>query len=92
MLSDYQINILNKVCWDYDINGEDVYQILTTRDDSSYPISFETLRYKVLKYIKPKELENIFTKIEITDIFSNINVNKVRNQETKNYILRLKIK
>ena len=83
------IEILESVCWDYDINGNDVYYILTTKDDSIYPISFETLRYKVLNYISIDKLKSIFTSEEICDIFSDIKVNKIRNPITKQFLIFL---
>jgi hypothetical protein len=83
------IEILEAVCWDYDINTNDVYYILTTKDDSSYPALFEILRYKVLKYISIDKLKNIFTSQEIYDIFSDIKVSKIRNPITKQFLISL---
>lgn len=83
------IEILKAVCWDYDINANDVYYILTTKNDSNSPISFETLKYKVLKYISIDKLKNVFTSKEIYDIFSDIKVNKIRNPITKQFLISL---
>ena len=65
------IEFLEAVCWDYDINSNDVYTILKTKKDDDLPISFDVLRKKVLKYVSIIKLQEIFTLEELKDIFSN---------------------
>lgn len=45
------------VCWDYEIRAVDVYNILRTKDDTEFPISYDVLRKKVLKYISVDNLK-----------------------------------
>ena len=54
------IEFLEAVCWDYDINSNDVYTILKTKKDDDLPISFDVLRKKVLKYVSIIKLQEIF--------------------------------
>ncbi|MGJ0333189.1 hypothetical protein NG752_04055 [Aliarcobacter cryaerophilus] len=82
------IECLEAVCWDYDINANDVYTILKTKKDDDFPISFDVLRKKVLKYISIDNLQKIFTLEELKDIFSGINPKIIRNPETRDFYLR----
>jgi uncharacterized protein (DUF433 family) len=82
------IECLEAVCWDYDINANDVYNILKTKNDENFPISFDVLRKKVLKYVSIAKLQEIFTLEELKDIFSGINPNTIRNPETRDFYLR----
>ena len=84
----YNIECLEAVCWDYDINANDVYTILKTKKDDDFPISFDVLRKKVLKYISIDNLQKIFTLEELKDIFSGINPKTIRNPETRDFYLR----
>ena len=84
----YNIECLEAVCWDYDINANDVYTILKTKKDDDFPISFDVLRKKVLKYISIDNLQKIFTLEELKDIFYGINPNTIRNPETRDFYLR----
>ena len=82
------IEFLEAVCWDYDINSNDVYTILKTKKDDDLPISFDVLRKKVLKYVSIIKLQEIFTLEELKDIFSGINPNTIRNPETRDFYIR----
>ena len=82
------IEIFEAVCWDYDINANDVYTILKTKKDDDFPISFDVLRKKVLKYVSISKLQEIFTLEELEDIFSGINPYTIRNPETRDFYLR----
>ena len=82
------IEFLEAVCWDYDINSNDVYTILKTKKDDDFPISFDVLRKKVLKYVSIAKLQEIFTLEELKDIFSGINPNTIRNPETRDFYLK----
>ena len=57
IIDEKPIEYLNAVCWDYEINAKDVYYILTTKEHKNYPISFDTLRKKVLKYVSIPKLQ-----------------------------------
>ena len=82
------IEFLEAVCWDYDINSNDVYTILKTKKDDDLPISFDVLRKKVLKYVSIIKLQEIFTLEELKDIFNGINPNTIRNPETRDFYIR----
>ena len=82
------ISCFEAVCWDYNINAKDVYSILKTKNDKDYPISFDVLRKKVLKYIPVQKIQNVFSKNELKDVFSGINPNTIRNPETKSFYIR----
>ena len=84
----YNIECLEAVCWDYDISANVVYTILKTKKDDDFPISFDVLRKKVLKYVSIAKLQEIFTLEELKDIFSGINPNTIRNPETRDFYLR----
>ena len=83
------IKYFEVVCWDYEINAKDVYNILKTKNDKDFPISFDVLRKKVLKYIPITKLREIFSTNEMIEIFSGINSNTLRNPLTKEYITAL---
>ena len=89
IIDEKPIEYLNAVCWDYEINAKDVYYILTTKEHKNYPISFDTLRKKVLKYVSVPKLREIFSTNEMIEIFSGINPNTLRNPLTKEYITAL---
>ena len=78
------------VCWDYEINAVDVYNILRTKDDIDFPISYDVLRKKVLKYISVDNLKNIFTDEQLKELFADISLKTIRNPETKVFIKELK--
>ena len=85
------IEFLEAVCWDYDINSNDVYTILKTKKDDDFPISFDVLRKKVLKYISIDNLQKIFTLEELKDIFNGINPNTIRNPETRYFLRKIEL-
>lgn len=78
------------VCWDYEIKAVDVYNILRTKDDADFPISYDVLRKKVLKYVSVEKLKNIFTDEQLKEIFSDISLRTIRNPDTKDFIKELK--
>ena len=78
------------VCWDYEIKAVDVYNILRTKDDADFPISYDVLRKKVLKYVPVEKLKNIFTDEQLKEIFSDISLRTIRNPDTKDFIKELK--
>ena len=89
IIDEKPIEYLNAVCWDYEINAKDVYYILTTKEHKNYPISFDTLRKKVLKYVSIPKLREIFSTDDMKEIFAGINPNTLRNPLTKEYITAL---
>lgn len=78
------------VCWDYEIKAVDVYNILRTKDDTDFPISYDVLRKKVLKYISVDNLKNVFTNEQLKELFADISLRTIRNPETKDFIKELK--
>ena len=82
---------LDKVCCDYNMSASDIYNILISKNDENFPLAFETIKYKVLKDVHSDILKNIFTLEELKSIFSDTNVKKIKNKETKKFINTLKI-
>jgi hypothetical protein len=78
------------VCWDYEIKAVDVYNILRTKDDKDFPISYDVLRKKVLKYISVEKLKNVFTDEQLKELFADISLKTIRNPEKKDFIKELK--
>lgn len=78
------------VCWDYEIRAVDVYNILRTKDDVDFPISYDVLRKKVLKYISVDNLKYIFTDEQLKELFADISLKTIRNPEKKDFIRDLK--
>ena len=85
------IEIFEALCWDYNINANDVYTILKTKKDDDFPISFDVLRKKVLKYVSIIKLQEIFTLEELQDIFSEINLYTIRNPETRYFLRKIEL-
>jgi len=80
------IHHFNKLCSDYNMNALDVYNVLLSKNDDLFPLSFETIKYKVLKDVEIDVLKNIFTLEELKSIFSNTNVKKIKNLQTRKFI------
>ncbi len=80
------------VCWDYEIKAVDVYNILRTKDDTDFPISFAVLRKKVLKYISVDNLKKVFTDEQLIEIFSDTSLRTIRNPDTKIFLKELRNK
>lgn len=81
---------LEKVASDYCMSDCDVYNILLSKDDENFPLSFDTLRTKVLKDVSSEILQNIFTHEELKSIFLDINTKKIKNEQTRKLINTLK--
>ena len=90
-LKNKNIEYLEAVCWDYEINANDVYNILTTKEDEEFPISYDVLRKKVFKYVPIDRLQKIFTSSEIVDIFGDIKPFTVRNPKNRKFLEQLEI-
>ncbi len=80
------------VCFDYEIKAVDVYNILRTKDDTDFPISFDVLRKKVLKYISVDNLKKVFTDEQLIEIFSDTSLRTIRNPDTKIFLKELRNK
>ena len=83
------IHHLEKVCSDYCMSASDVYNILISKNDTDFPLSFETVKYKVLKDISVDVIKSIFTLEELKSVFSDTNLKKVKNSETRKFIISL---
>ena len=64
----------------------DVYNILISKNDAEFPLAFETVKYKVLKEVPLDILKNIFTPLELKNIFYDINLKKIKNPQTRKFI------
>ena len=80
------IHYLEKVCSEYCMSAEDVYTVLISKDDEAFPLSFDTVKYKVLKDVSSDRLKKIFTQQELKTIFCDTNIKKIKNKETKKFI------
>ena len=80
------IHHLEKVCSDYCLSASDVYNILISKNDEDFPLSFDTIKYQVLKDVPSQILRKIFTYVELENIFADINVKKIKNKETRKFI------
>ena len=79
MTSNKYLHHLEKVCSDYCMSASPVYNIPISRDNSTFLLSLETIKYKVLKDIPSDILKNLFTLEELKSIFSDTNLKKVKN-------------
>ncbi len=77
---------LDRVCSEYNMSASDVYNILISKNDENFPLSFETVKYQILKDISLDVLKKIFTSEELRTIFIDTNVKKIKNKETKKFI------
>ncbi|MFA9374225.1 MAG: hypothetical protein ACERKK_08710 [Poseidonibacter sp.] len=80
------IHHLENICSDYNMNASDVYNILISKNDSEFPLSFETVKDKVLKDVPLDILKKIFTITELKTIFSDTNTKKIKNPQTRKFI------
>ena len=85
-----KVACLEAVCWDYEIRAVDVYNILRTKDDTDFPISFDVLRKKVLKYISIDNLKKVFTDEQLIEIFADTSLRTIRNPEKKDFIKEIR--
>ena len=86
---DKYIHHLDKVCCDYNMSAFDIYNILINKNDEDFPLSFETIKYQVLKDVSCDVLKNIFTPEELKSIFADTNVKKIKNKETRKFLSTL---
>ncbi len=84
--TDKYIHHLDDVCCEYNMSAFDIYNILISKNDEDFPLSFETIKYQVLKDVPSQILKNIFTYEELQNIFADANVKKIKNKETRKFI------
>ena len=84
------IQYLGKVCSEYCMSASEVYNMLLSTNDGDFPLSFDTVKYMVLKDVSSDTLKKIFTQEELKSIFSNTNLKKIKNTQTRNFINSLK--
>ena len=84
--TDKYIHHLDDVCCEYNMSAFDIYNILISKNDEDFPLSFETIKYQVLKDVPSQILKNIFTYEELQNIFADTNVKKIKNKETRKFI------
>ena len=80
---DKYIHHLDDVCSDYNMSAFDIYDILISKNDEDFPLSFDTIKYQVLKDVPSHILKNIFTSEELKKIFSDTNVKKLKIKKQK---------
>jgi len=83
---DKYIHHLDDVCCEYNMSASDIYNILISKNDEDFPLSFDTIKYQVLKDVPSQILKNIFTYEELKNIFADTNVKKIKNKETRKFI------
>ena len=89
VITNEYIYYLDKVCSDYCMSALDVYNILISKKDDDFPLSIETVKYKVLKDVPSDILKKIFTLDELKDIFSETNIKKIKDPQTRKFISTL---
>jgi len=68
------------------MSGLEVYNILISKDDTKFPLSYETIKYMVLKDISSEILQKIFSQVELKAILIDTNIRKIKNQEMRKLI------
>ncbi|MCJ8327698.1 MAG: hypothetical protein MJK08_11450 [Campylobacterales bacterium] len=84
------IHHLEKVCSDYCLSASDVYNILISKNDENFPLTFETVKYKVLKDVNINILKNIFTLEELKSILEDTKLKRIKNEGIREFINTLK--
>ena len=63
-----------------------MYDILISKEDEKFPLSYETIKYMVLKDIPSEILKKIFTIEELKSILNDTNMRKIKNPATRKFI------
>jgi len=85
-LRDENLHHLGKICREYCMDGSEVYGVLISRDDEKFPLSYETIKYMVLKNISLEIMKKIFTQEELKNIAQDTNIKKnIYNRRVKKY-------
>jgi len=80
------IHHLDKVCREYCMSGSEVYNILISKNDEKFPLTYEIVKYMVLKDISSENLKKIFTLAELKSILADTNMRKIKNPDTRKFI------
>lgn len=86
IIKNEDLNHLENVCSDYCMSASDVYNVLISKNDDAFPLTFTIVKYKVLKDISCDILKKIFTKEELKNIFTDTNLKKIKNPQTRKFI------
>ena len=68
------------------MSGLEVYGILISKEDTKFPLSYETIKYIVLKEIPTKILKKIFSTVELKNLLADTNMRKIKNPDTRKFI------
>lgn len=74
---------LRACVWDYDLDENQIYDILINNYDKPKPITREQLILKLFRYLNFEKIETIFSKEELLNIIEAIDINKIRNEKNK---------
>ena len=80
------IHHLDKVCSEYCMNGTEVYNILISKEAEKFPLSYETIKYMVLKEVPSKIIKKIFTLDELKSLLEDTNMRKIKNPDMRKFI------
>ena len=64
--------------------------ILISKNDENFPLTFETVKYKVLKDVNINILKNIFTIEELKSILEDTKLKRIKNEEIREFINTIK--
>lgn len=74
---------LQACVWEYNLNENQIYDILINNYNQPKPITREQLIHKLFRYLNFEKIESIFSKDELLDIIESIDINKIRNEKNK---------
>ena len=82
---------LQACIWEYDLDENQIYDILINNYNKPKPITREQLIHKLFRYLNFEKIESIFSKDELLDIIESIDINKIRNEKNKEKAKELSI-
>jgi hypothetical protein len=68
------------------MSGSEVYGILISKEDEKFPLSYETIKYMVLKDVPSKIIKKIFTLEQLKSILEDTNMRKIKNPDMRKFI------
>jgi hypothetical protein len=86
LIVDENLHYLEKLCSDYCMSGSEVYGILISKEDEKFPLSYETIKYMVLKDVPSKIIKKIFTLEQLKSILEDTNMRKIKNPDMRKFI------
>jgi len=89
-LTNEYIHHLDTICSEYCMSGSEVYNILVSKEDEKFPLSYETIKYMVLKDVPSKIIKKLFTLIELKSILEDTNMRKIKNPDMRKFINSIK--